>query len=302
MSGSAQSASAPQQGAIPVFTPDQAKQAPPGTLFRTTDGRLRRVRGGDGDANIPVLTPEQARQAAPNTLFRTTDGRLRMARGASVAATDAPAAGAPAVSEGAIVRQNGRRYQMRAGQFVDIGEAPPSVAPQAVAPPAPPRQIDPNAQLPVWRGFGAAAPTPPAAPVAYEDPAPTGGLDSLRRFSGSGARDSDIQPRPGYVEPGSFKEIIGRKGFDPWTAASDMASDALASGVRTGLSAVFARTPETAQQDVPMPPSAMPPQPRQQAEQLPVWRGRGFPSIPSWSERARRRYPPRTPTPPEGDR
>lgn len=288
MSGSAQSLPMAQRDdGIPTLTPEQARQAAPGTLFRTADGRLMRRPGG---AEIPTMTPEQARQA-PGTLFRTTDGRVIRARGATP--SEAPAGGAPRVSEGAIVRQNGKRYQMRGGQFIELGDAP-----QAAAAPAaqaePPRQIDPNGQLPVLGGFANLPAWGTQPGPAYIDPAPTEGLDSTRRYSASGVRDSDIQPRP---QPSRFAQVMSHPGNDPWTGASNVAADAIVSGLKS----VFANVPQTAQEDVPLPPSATP-APEPAREQLPIWRGLPDISIPSWSARAQQRYPRPSPPMVEGDR
>ena len=295
MSGSAQALPMAQRDdGIPTLTPEQARQAAPGALFRTADGRLMRRPGG---AEIPTMTPEQARQAPAGTLFRTTDGRVIRARGATP--SEAPAGGAPRVSEGAIVRQNGKRYQMRGGQFVEIGAAPQSVAsPPAASPAEPPRaaptQIG-RVERPMPRvGFPDMNANAAPQPAQYHDPAPTEGLDATRRFSASGVRDSDIQPRP---QQSRLTQVMSHPGNDPWTAASDIAADALVNG----LSSVFAGAQPVDTNPVPE-PSPFPPMPEPSREPLPVWRGLPDIRIPSWSERAQRRYPRPSAPASEGDR
>lgn len=269
---------APRDDGLPVLTPEQAKAAAPGSLFRTTDGRIMRVRGGQNDPALPVMTPEQALKAAPGTLFRTTDGRLMRARGGAAAgappanAAAPPPAGQRNYEEGQIARQNGKTYIFTNGDFVEAptGGAPAARPAPASAPIPPPSPAEPRVQqTPRMTGAGRVGFPMPLRVAEYEDPAPTGGLTAPEQRPSLGA-------------------IMSRNGPDPWVAASDYLADAAVSGVRTGLSSIFSGNPADASMDNPMPPSTRPVQPQQTQERMPMWRG--LPSIPSWSERAKQRY------------
>lgn len=79
-----------------------------------------------------------------------------------------------------------------------------------------------------------------------------------------------------------FQRVMGRQGFDPWTALSNVLGNAIASpfqGTRPPAGATFDSEDSS---PLNMPPSARPPQPRRSAAEarLPVSSG-----IPSWTER-----------------
>lgn len=79
-----------------------------------------------------------------------------------------------------------------------------------------------------------------------------------------------------------FQRVMGRQGFDPWTALSNVLGNAIASPFQGARSPAGATFDSEDSSPLNMPPSARPPQPRRSAAeaQLPVYSG-----IPSWTER-----------------
>ena len=123
------------------------------------------------------------------------------------------------------------------------------------------------------RGQGA------AAPAAVPPDGPPGSESSAQAIPVAPAR-----PRR------TFRDVMSHPGNDPYTSASNIGVDAVVDAVRA------LKPPPGVRAGSDMPPSAVPAPPRAE-ERIPAWRG-----VPSWSSRAREKYPSRRSVAVEGDR